>query len=275
MKKINMGYEILNVLYPFLVLYVFFVIALWFFNKEEFWKHLIISLSVIIVLTLLIILFKKLSKKRRNDLINNIKTLGLHNDIDNFINRSGKEKGKNVWKYMDCSFDIDKMKVFIKILKEKGLKIKNLNDLEYILTYFINDKEETLIKGGFSFNNYNFSSLSGIEFENLLVRLFKSINYIVEHPGGVGDQGGDLILNKNGKRILIQAKCYNNVNIGNKAVQEAVAAKQYYDCGRVVVVGTSDFTREAIDLAKVNNVELIGKKQLQELLLHYLNENWI
>ena len=116
--------------------------------------------------------------------------------------------------------------------------------------------------------------MGGTEFENLLVKLFQSMKYIVEHPGSVGDQGGDLILNKDGERILIQAKCYTN-NIGNKAVQEAVAAQKYYVCNKVMVVGTSDFTQQAIDLAKMNDVELVGKKQLQEMILLYLNESWI
>ena len=107
----------------------------------------------------------------------------------------------------------------------------------------------------------------------MLIKLFESINYVVEHPGSVGDQGGDLILNKDGERILIQAKCYTN-NIGNQAVQQAVAAKKYYDCGRAMVIGTADFTREAVDLARANNVELMKKKQLQELLLLHLNQNW-
>lgn len=274
MKKTSILYEILNILYPILVLYTCFVIGLWFFNKEEFWKHFIAALSAIIVLILLLILSKKLSKRRKENLVKDINTLGLNIDVNNFINRQGKERGKHVWKYMDYSFNIDKMRVFIKVLKEKGIKIKNQDDLEYILIYFIDNKEEILIKGGFSFNECNFSSLSGTEFENLLVKLFESIDYIVEHPGSVGDQGGDLILNRGGERILVQAKCYSN-NIGNKAVQEAVAAKKYYDCNRVLVVGTSDFTHEAVDLAKANNVELMRKKQLQELLLFHLNEAWV
>ena len=79
---------------------------------------------------------------------------------------------------MDYSFNTDKMKVFVKVLKEKGLKIKNQADLEYILKFFIDNKEENIIKGGFSFDKHEFSSLSGMEFENLLVKLFESIDYM-------------------------------------------------------------------------------------------------
>jgi HJR/Mrr/RecB family endonuclease len=76
------------------------------------------------------------------------------------------------------------------------------------------------------------------------------------------------------ERILIQAKCYKNVSVGNDAVQQAVAAKSYYDCNKAAVVTTSNFTREAIELAKVNNVELVAKPRLQELLVQHLSESW-
>lgn len=100
------------------------------------------------------------------------------------------------------------------------------------------------------------------------------MGYIVEHCGKTGDQGGDLILNKGSQRILIQAKCYTN-NSGNDSVQQAVAAKKYYDSNEAWVVCSSNFTREAIELANVHEVKLVGKKELQELLLTYLKESWI
>lgn len=87
-------------------------------------------------------------------------------------------------------------------------------------------------------------------------------------------RGGDLIANKDGERLLIQAKCYKDWSTGNEAVQQVVAAMKYYDCNRAAVITTSYFTPEAIVLAKVNNVELVPKQRLQEMLLKYLNESW-
>lgn len=184
------------------------------------------------------------------------------------------EKGKLAWKYVDYGFNRDKMDIFLRTLQKEGLKVKNIDDLEYLLIHFIDEKEEAILTGNLKNKQNSFNSLSGTEFELLLIRLFDSMGYIVEHCGKAGDQGGDLILNKGSQRILIQAKCYTN-NIDNKAVQEAVAAKKYYDCSRAIVVGSSDFTLGAIDLAKANDVELMRKKQLQELLLLHLKENWV
>lgn len=117
--------------------------------------------------------------------------------------------------------------------------------------------------------------LSGTDFEKLLYRLFEKMGYAVEHIGKTGDQGGDLIANKNGERTLIQAKCYRDWSVGNAAVQQVAAAQKLYDCGKTMVVATSTFTNEAVQLAKANNTELIGKTRLQNLLLQYLGESWV
>ena len=95
----------------------------------------------------------------------------------------------------------------------------------------------------------------------------------VQIIGKAGDQGGDLIINKDGQRTLVQAKRYKG-NVPNAAVQEAVAAMKYYDCNRSVVATSSEFTSEAQELAKANNVELIDNTILSELTLNFLKENW-
>jgi len=41
-----------------------------------------------------------------------------------------------------------------------------------------------------------------------------------------------------------------------------------------MVITTSTFTRDAIDLAKKDNIDLIEGRRLSELLLQYLNESW-
>lgn len=178
MKKVNLRYEIITTLLPVLFFYIFCLIMLWFFKRESFWDWLFIGLGIVTVIISLVILLKKLSKKRKEDLVKNINILGLKDDVNNFINRAGNNKDNYAWKHMDYSFNTDKMKVFVKVLKEKGLKIKNQADLEYILKFFIDNKEENIIKGGFSFDKHEFSSLSGMEFENLLVKLFESIDYM-------------------------------------------------------------------------------------------------
>lgn len=274
MKKTSLRSEIINIVLEIFGIYIVLLLILWFGNKEIFWNWVYWGTGIFTIIIFLFILSKKQNKKRKDNLIKDIERLSLKDNVNNFINRAGMEKGRYAWKYVNYGFNRDKMKIFLKTLKEDGLKLKNMDDLEYILTNYIDKKEEFLLKGDLNSKQNSFNSLSGTEFELLLVRLFESMGLIVEHCGKVGDQGGDLVINKDGKRILIQAKRYTN-SIGNGAVQEAVAAKKYYDCSKSVLIGSAEFTSGAIELAKVNNVRLLGKKELQELIQKNLNESWI
>ncbi|KUK49930.1 MAG: Restriction endonuclease [Parcubacteria bacterium 33_209] len=176
---------------------------------------------------------------------------------------ANKEK---FWMLFYWGIGIVAIVIFLFILSKKQDKKRKDNLIKDIEGSSLerNIKEESLLRGGINNDQKYFNSLSGKEFELLLVRLFESMGYIVEHCGKIGDQGGDLIINKGQERILIQAKRYSG-SIGNKAVQEAVAAKNYYDCNRSVLIGSSDFTSEAIELAKFNNVRLIGKKRITRI----------
>jgi restriction system protein len=120
---------------------------------------------------------------------------------------------------------------------------------------------------------FKFNKLTGTEFENLLARLYRKMGYQVELIGKVGDQGGDLRITRDGEIILVQAKKYSG-SVGNKAVQEAVAARSYYGCHRAAVVTTGVFTKEAVELAKSNDIELIDGEQLKKILLDNLKEIW-
>ena len=79
-----------------------------------------------------------------------------------------------------------------------------------------------------------------------------------------GDQGADIIAKRNGRKYIIQAKFYNSP-VGNKAVQEVVAALAMYQADYGIVVTNSTYTQSAIELAKANDVELIDKKRIEEI----------
>lgn len=108
--------------------------------------------------------------------------------------------------------------------------------------------------------------MTGLEFEKYLEILFNRLGYQVERTRYVGDQGGDLIITKGGERILVQAKRHSKA-VGNKAVQEAAAARPHYKCNRAMVVANQEFTRPARELAESNQVELWGRRKLAEVVL--------
>jgi len=133
-----------------------------------------------------------------------------------------------------------------------------------------------LVKIGLNFlaNKKKLADLSGPQFVNLLYRLFNAMDHSVQSVGRTSDQGGDLIINKSQQRVVALAKSYTTTAMGISAIQEAVTAQKYYGYSQAMIVTCSDFTKEATELAKVNNVELIGAKQLKDWLLKYLKESW-
>lgn len=112
-------------------------------------------------------------------------------------------------------------------------------------------------------------TMSGYEFEQYLKRLFTKMGYSVKETRLTGDQGADLIISGNGGNQVVQAKRHH-ANIGNKAVQEVVAAVRHYKCGSGMVVTNSYFTPAAVELAKSNDIELIDRKLLQEWITKYI-----
>ncbi|MFH1665455.1 MAG: restriction endonuclease, partial [Candidatus Omnitrophota bacterium] len=112
----------------------------------------------------------------------------------------------------------------------------------------------------------NFDNLNGYEFEEYLKEVFKALGYKAIQTKLSQDQGADLVLlDQEGNKTVVQAKKYNG-SVGNKAVQEIVAAKEYYKAKKAVVVITSTFTKSAIELANVNNVELWDRKKLNKVI---------
>jgi len=261
-----------------IVFSLIYLIWIGFTDPAKFWQWIIYIFLIYIGLIVAIFLWGKsriyLKQKNLSKLLNNLKSSGQEEYLKNFINRFGFEGTKNKgWSYRNRNFDWDRINDLKKILKESGVTSRENDTLE-LLRFYIQENEEKLTRESIHKEPQKFTTLSGADFEKLLYRLFEAMGYKTELIGKSGDQGGDLIANKDGERILIQAKCYRDWSTGNDAVQQAVGAMKYYNCNKVTVVTTSYFTRQAIALAKANNVELIFKKRLEELLLQFLGENW-
>ncbi len=114
-------------------------------------------------------------------------------------------------------------------------------------------------------------AMGGHEFERFLVRLFKKLGYRALNVGaGGGDFGADLIVERRGVRIAVQAKNYDKGRVGNDAVQQAIAGATYYKCARAMVVTNSRFTKAAHEQARGSEaipVVLWGRAELQAALL--------
>lgn len=107
--------------------------------------------------------------------------------------------------------------------------------------------------------------MTGVEFENFVCSIFEKMGYTPKTTPITGDQGIDVIAEKNGKKIGIQCKRYTD-KITNKAIQEAVSGKAYYGLDKIMVITNSRFTQSAKDLANANNVVLWDRDFLIEKL---------
>lgn len=108
-------------------------------------------------------------------------------------------------------------------------------------------------------------SLSGQEFERLLKGIFEKQGYVSKLTKKSHDYGADLVLIKNGKISVVQAKCYGS-NVGIKAVQEIVAAKQHYKATDLFVATNRYFSKDAVVLAIEHGVKLIDRDVLMKLV---------
>lgn len=108
-------------------------------------------------------------------------------------------------------------------------------------------------------------SMTGDQFERFLKIRYISMGYIVKDTPRTGDFGADLILIKDSKRIVVQAKRYAKT-VGIKGVQEVIGAKPHYKADEAWVVTNNYFTKAAEKLAISNNVKLVNRDQLINIL---------
>ncbi|WP_019156961.1 restriction endonuclease [Robertmurraya massiliosenegalensis] len=145
--------------------------------------------------------------------------------------------------------------------------------LAYIGTYIVFEildfqKGRKLVQSGI----HDIDTMDGFQFEHYLVELFKKYNYKAVRTPDSGDYGADLLLNKDGQKIVVQAKRYKK-NVGIKAVQEVLGAKLFYKADEAWVVANSDYTKAATKLAGESDVRLIARNELINMLMKLHNSN--
>lgn len=93
-------------------------------------------------------------------------------------------------------------------------------------------------------------TMGGHEFEQFIASLLRKLDYQnVNVTRGSGDQGVDVLADKEGIRYAVQCKCYSS-DLGNTPVQEVNTGKVIYHCHVGVVVTNRYFTQGAKEAAK-------------------------
>ena len=114
--------------------------------------------------------------------------------------------------------------------------------------------------------------MTGKEFEQYISLCCRKIGYLAELTPDSQDYGADIILYKNHIKTIVQTKRWKN-KVGVKAIQETIAAKQYYKAERGMVITNSFFTKNAINLAESTSIVIWNRDKLIDFILHIKNKN--
>ncbi len=111
----------------------------------------------------------------------------------------------------------------------------------------------------------DFDLLGGHEFEYYCADLLRKRGFKeVEVTKGSGDYGIDILAERDGVTYAIQCKCYGD-SVGVKAVQEAYAGRDYYDCMVGAVLTNQYFTGPAVEAAKKLKILLWDRGYLESM----------
>lgn len=114
-------------------------------------------------------------------------------------------------------------------------------------------------------NGRDFDLMDGRDFEYYCADLLRRRGFQeVEVTKGSGDYGIDILAERDGVTYAIQCKCYGD-SVGVKAVQEAYAGRDYYDCMVGAVLTNQYFTGPAVEAAKKLKILLWDRGYLESM----------
>ena len=196
------------------------------------------------------VLYRKYKQTHFIDDYGRINSTGWDKEVDYFINNILKPDCKSYTGYEFSQFEID-----------RGSLENAINRSMLIMQR----EEINSGKKGTKTKKYAQKIRTGIDYENYIKEILQKDSFKVTKTPTTGDQGVDLIAAKNNIRIAIQCKFYSK-SVGNKAVQEVIAGKDYYGCQYACVVSNNAFTPAAKKLASVSHVLLLNEDNIAEEL---------
>jgi restriction system protein len=102
---------------------------------------------------------------------------------------------------------------------------------------------------------------SPLDFEGMCAAVLRKNGWNASTTKGSGDQGADVVADRAGKKLVVQCKLYSGT-VGNKAVQEVLAAKHYYSADIAIVVCRTEYSNSAKQLANISGVEIMTYHEL-------------
>jgi len=141
-----------------------------------------------------------------------------------------------------------------------------------LILFKIEDLNEQKMKGVKTIKkDLSFSNLNPEAFENLLIRLFGAMGYIVECTKK--NKIKAFILYKNKAKAFVLFTCDNDLD-DQKAISQIKAEIKESNYQKGIYVCIAKISKKAADRAEANNIDIVDKKYLRELLESYLGERW-
>ncbi|HEY8124092.1 MAG TPA: restriction endonuclease [Methylocystis sp.] len=106
--------------------------------------------------------------------------------------------------------------------------------------------------------------MSPIDYEHYCAEELKLSGWHARVTMASRDQGVDVIAQKAGIRLVVQCKLYKSP-VGNKAVQEIVAARAHETADYAIVVSNNSYTPAAVELARTNKIILLHHRDLVKI----------
>lgn len=165
----------------------------------------------------------------------------------------------------------------------EGIKAYLLANISFLPDYSIDGLYDTMaiIRAKFINREYSrdvYLSLEPIEFEWLVQELYKEMGYQTSLTKISRDMGVDVIAERHSigekEKLIIQCKRVNK-NVGQPVVRDLYGTISKLNATKGVIVSSSDYTKPAREFIEdLHYIELIGHKELTNLLNRYLGPYW-
>ena len=153
---------------------------------------------------------------------------------------------------------------------KKWCQLPTYSDIQNIIAHKV-DRYNTSEKRNKKCDHIDVDSLSPLEFEHYCAGILKANGWRARVTQTSGDQGIDIIAEYKGKKAVFQCKKYASP-VGNKAVQEVIAGKQFTGASIAAVVSNATYTSSAKQLANTTGVYLLHHSELPQFKRLVLTE---
>ena len=150
-----------------------------------------------------------------------------------------------------------------RVLKPQVLNQYGADCPDYVIVLVIEELLEKHSTKNTSLKTEFSDAMNPYEYERYCADILCNIGWNAQATKASGDQGCDVIAEKNGTKIVLQCKLYTQP-VGNKAVQEVFAAKHHEQANYAAVVTNQSYTRSARQISATTGIELLHHEQLEK-----------